>query len=144
MQAEAEKYPLAVSWMGRLLCNLVIEWERVKTSAAKINNGLAEMKRHGPTVVRSLHRLMLDDPRSNGFFNNCLTQGDFLSGVLKQLETAHGREDVVARLEAVRRALLDQAVLFVASDDDDEAKKKAWADSPVCKHAVKENLGREL
>ncbi len=47
---------MAVDWLARLLHNVVFQWERIRTVAAKMENSIAEMKRDGATMVKSVHR----------------------------------------------------------------------------------------
>ncbi len=104
--------------MIRLLNDVVIEWERVRTVAAKMDNSLAEMKRDGSFVLKSAHRLMTNSKDSNLFWNNCLMQQKYLRRILKLLEGEQGRQEVVTQLQDLKASLTKKVVLFVASDFD--------------------------
>ncbi len=43
-------------WLGRLLHGLVFEWKRLRTVAAKMENGMADIKRNGWIMVKAVDR----------------------------------------------------------------------------------------
>ncbi len=84
---------------------------------------------------------MSESQESNGFWNNCLTQQSFLREVLRDLETASGRERLTRQMDEVRRILLESTSVFVGADLEGlEEPEKPWQESPLIMGGRKERV----
>ena len=80
------EYPVAVSWMRKLLYQTKMTGERVKVVATKMENSVAEVKRRASRVVSILMNNILMSEDSNYHSANMIRQQQFLKNLLKKLE----------------------------------------------------------
>ncbi|XP_047134404.1 uncharacterized protein C05D11.1 isoform X1 [Hydra vulgaris] len=104
IKVENEKYTKGVEWLRDILYNLQFAPERLKVVANKILNGVANSKRDGSKVVRTLIKDMIYKKGNNISMNNMVTQGHFLTQLLKNIETSPDK--VINDFENLRALLL--------------------------------------
>lgn len=103
-KVENEKYEKGVRWTRDVLYNLKFSVERVKAVANKMIKDVANHKRNGRRVVSSLLNDILFNEESNVFANNMIRQHDFLTKLIKNLDSSS--EKVLSDMDSLRTCLL--------------------------------------
>ncbi|GFS72170.1 uncharacterized protein C05D11.1 [Nephila pilipes] len=100
LMVEEEKYTKSVDWIREILYQIVFEPARIKSSINKMYADLATLKRKGNSVLKTIIKNLLFVPESNHWTANMLRQSQFLSKLLKTLES--NPNEVVEKLNAIK------------------------------------------
>jgi len=111
LQAEPEKYEVAVHWITKLLFHSKFTAERAKVLATKMENSVSELKRKGSKVVSIMMNAVLFSEKSNHQVSNMIKQQVFLKDLQKRLET--NPNEVIKDLEEVRFHLTKPSNMLV-------------------------------
>ncbi|KOC67604.1 Uncharacterized protein C05D11.1 [Habropoda laboriosa] len=115
-----EKYEKGVQWIKELLYETKLTPDRLKITAAKMVNDVAQVKRRGYKVVINLMQGLLYNKDSNPFNSSMLRQQKFLNNVLDRLNNETGQKEVVSEIESVREILTSpkNMILYIATNVD--------------------------
>ncbi|KAK1127835.1 hypothetical protein K0M31_003327 [Melipona bicolor] len=117
---EMEKYEKGVQWIKELLYETKLTPDRLKITAAKIVNDVAQFKRQGNKVVNDLMQGLIYKKDSNPFVSSILRQQKFLNNILERLNDETGQREIVSEIESVREVLTTpkNMVLYMATNVD--------------------------
>ncbi|XP_014204980.1 uncharacterized protein C05D11.1 [Copidosoma floridanum] len=120
LQLELAKYSKGIQWMKELLYQSQLVAERLKIIATKNINDVAQMKRKEKKVIDDLMTSLLYRKESNNFNVNMLRQHQFLTKMVKELNSPSGGKEVLDELELVRSILTSpkNITLMVAVNAD--------------------------
>ena len=118
LQVLRDNYDLGVQWIHDLMFKTKFTTERVKVIATKVENGIAQLKRSGSTVMMAFLKSLTFGKRNNRHWDNMMSQQKFLKELLKKLncDDEGGKQEVVAALEAVRNIIVSKYAFFVATN----------------------------
>ncbi|TIA96259.1 hypothetical protein E3P94_02416 [Wallemia ichthyophaga] len=102
VKVEKQYYEASIEWLSDLLTGSVFDVERLKVTAAKIQQGLPEQKREGDTVVWAMSTSLMFDSLQQA--NAVLEQSEFNPTVIKRLED--DPKGVISDLEEFRRCVV--------------------------------------
>ncbi|RWS10415.1 uncharacterized protein B4U79_04417 [Dinothrombium tinctorium] len=103
LQVEVEKLEKGVVWLRDLLYQTQFTPERIKIVATRMLNDIAQYKREGYFVVKSLLKAITFNPNSNHWSFNMYRQQTFLKKVLKKCENSP--DEVINALEQLRERM---------------------------------------
>lgn len=120
LQIEIEKYEKGVQWIKELLYETKLTPDRLKITAAKMVNDVAQVKRQGNKVVNDLMKGLIYNKDSNPYTSSMLRQQKFLNNVLERLNNETGQKEIVSEIESVRELLTipKNMVLYMATNVD--------------------------
>jgi len=128
---ENEKYNKAVEWIQDVLFNLQFSAERLKIVANKIINDVANYKRSGRSIVSALMHNISFSKASNTYIVNMIRQHDFLSQMIKDLDS--NQDKVMSGMERLRSSLLlrENYRFYIAGSLSNLPKepRKIWEDT---------------
>lgn len=105
IRAEQAALETAMTWMRRVLFQVVLDPERIKVAATKLLNEVPGYKRSGNAMAAMVGKSMnFSHTDSNHGATAALRQSPFLIRLLRRLAAVP--QDVVAELDACRRAIL--------------------------------------
>ncbi|XP_060831851.1 uncharacterized protein C05D11.1-like [Bombus pascuorum] len=120
LDLEMEKYEKGVQWIKELLYETKLTPDRLKITAAKMVNDVAQFKRQGNKIVNDLMQGLIYNKDSNPYISNMLRQQKFLNNVLERLNDETGQKEVISEIESVREVLTTpkNMVLYMATNVD--------------------------
>ncbi|XP_071875981.1 uncharacterized protein C05D11.1 [Bombus fervidus] len=120
LHLEMEKYEKGVQWIKELLYETKLTPDRLKITAAKMVNDVAQFKRQGNKIVNDLMQGLIYNKDSNPYISNMLRQQKFLNNVLERLNDETGQKEVISEIESVREVLTTpkNMVLYMATNVD--------------------------
>ncbi|XP_076754478.1 uncharacterized protein C05D11.1 [Xylocopa sonorina] len=120
LHLEIEKYENGVQWIKELLYETKLTPDRLKITAAKMVNDVAQVKRNGNKVVHDLMKGLIYNKDSNPYTSSMLRQQKFLNSVLERLNDETGQKEVISEIESVRKILTTpkNMVLYMATNVD--------------------------
>lgn len=110
VKVEKQHYEASIEWLSDLLTGGIFDVERLKVTAAKIQQSLPEQKREGDTVVWAMSTSLMFDSLQQA--NAILEQSDFNPTVIKKLE--EDPQSVVNDLEEFRKYVVQPSGLRVS------------------------------
>lgn len=118
LQVRREKLALGIEWVHDLILRTKFTSDRVKVVTTKVENGIAEVKRSGRSVLMSAVKALTFGRRNNRFWDNVVSQQKFLrETVLAKLNGSdEDKAEVISNLKAVRDILAAKYAVFVATD----------------------------
>ncbi|XP_050485533.1 uncharacterized protein C05D11.1-like [Bombus huntii] len=120
LHLEMEKYEKGVQWIKELLYETKLTPDRLKITAAKMVNDVAQFKRQGNKIVNDLMQELIYNKESNPHISNMLRQQKFLNHVLERLSDETDQKKVISEIESVREVLTTpkNMVLYMATNVD--------------------------
>ncbi|CAK9798548.1 Uncharacterized protein C05D11.1 [Anthophora plagiata] len=120
LHLEIEKYEKGVQWIKELLYETQLTPDRLKITAAKMVNDVAQVKRIGHKVVKDLMYDLMYKNDSNRYNSSMLRQQKFLNNVLDRLNNEVGQKEVLSEIESIRKILTTpkNMVLYMATNLD--------------------------
>ncbi|KAF3427311.1 hypothetical protein E2986_02562 [Frieseomelitta varia] len=120
LHLEMEKYEKGVQWIKELLYETKLTPDRLKITATKIVNDVAQFKRQGNKVVNDLMQGLIYKKESNQFVSSILRQQKFLNNILERLNDETGQKEIISEIESVREVLTTpkNMVLYMATNVD--------------------------
>ncbi|GFR13936.1 uncharacterized protein C05D11.1 [Trichonephila clavata] len=129
LMVEEEKYEKSVDWIREILYQIVFEPARIKSSANKMYADLATLKRKGRSVLKTIIKSLLYVPESNNWTANMLRQSQFLSKLLKTLDS--NPNEVVEKLNAIKESVTKSETMIVhLAANLDNLKQKVQPELP--------------
>ncbi|TIB92302.1 hypothetical protein E3Q18_02533 [Wallemia mellicola] len=110
VKVEKQHYEASIAWLSDLLTGGIFDVERLKVTAAKIQQSLPEQKREGDTVVWAMSTSLMFDSLQQA--NAVLEQSDFNPTVIKKLED--DPQSVVNDLEEFRKYVVQPSGIRVS------------------------------
>ena len=110
VKVEPKYYEQSIEWLSDLFNGTIYDIERLKVTAAKIQQSLPEQKREGDTVAWSMSTTLMFDSLQQA--NAVLEQSEFNPSIVKRLEEEP--ESVVKDLEAFRNYVTQPECLRVS------------------------------
>ncbi|XP_003399672.2 uncharacterized protein C05D11.1 [Bombus terrestris] len=120
LHLEMEKYEKGVQWIKELLYETKLTPDRLKITAAKMVNDVAQFKRQGNKIVNDLMQGLIYKKDSNPYISNMLRQQKFLNNILDRLNDETGQKEVISEIESVREVLTTpkNMILHMATNVD--------------------------
>lgn len=141
IKTDHKKYIRGIQWVIDLLNRTEFTVDRIRVTAAKIVNAVAQAKRNGSSVSKDLLKAVYYQFDSNVRVLSMIHQQRYLSSLLKRLDDANEAKQIIADLNTIRTEILSpkRLSLYIAADwnkiiDQDPTKFNAhW------KNLVKSN-----
>lgn len=131
LKVEKDQYEKAIAWLRDIISNGVFDIERLSVATAKLVQDLPRRKRSAAAAANStVYDMLFDREKSPSIANGLLNTLTNLPQIAEELKTHP--EQVVAKLEELRKRLLDPSLLriSVAGDIMSLAKpRSAWSEN---------------
>lgn len=118
IKTDYKKYIRGIQWAIDLLNNTEFTVERVRVTAAKIANAVAQAKRNGNSVAKDLLKAVYYSNDSNVRKCSMIHQHRFLSALLEKLDKPTETDKIIADLNTIRNEILapNRLSLYIAAD----------------------------
>lgn len=118
LKADHKKYIRGIQWVIDLLNRTEFTVDRIRVTAAKIANAVAQAKRNGNSVSKDLLKAVYYDSNSNVRKCSMIQQQRFLSALLEKLDKPEEAKKIVDSLNSIRKEILhpSRLSLFIAAD----------------------------
>lgn len=120
VQVDPRRYATGVFWIKEILFDTVFIPDRIRVCAAKMANDVAQAKRVGEAMLKSLIKEIVFNEGSNVNMNSILRQHKFLTQVLADLEDPRKMMRIIDDLNEIRSVLArpDNLGIHIAADWD--------------------------
>lgn len=118
LQVEPHKYAKGASWMSEIINKTQFTVNRIRVTAAKMVNDVAQAKRNGNATARALIKAIFYKDGTNMKVVQMMKQYKFLSALLEKLEKPDEAQKIIEDLEKVRGIITrgDSVALHVATN----------------------------
>lgn len=119
LQVEVPKYNRCAQWITEILNQTQFTTDRIRVTAAKMANDVAQAKRNGNSIARTLLKSIYYKPESNVQLVSLVRQQKFLNGIIEKLDSGdEGAQSVIDDLNRVRGILTSgtNVSLHIAAD----------------------------
>lgn len=118
LKTDHKKYIRGIQWVIDLLNNTEFTVERIRVTAAKIANAVAQAKRNGNSVSKDLLKAVFYEGTSNVRKTSMIIQQRFLNSLLEKLDKPDEAKEIVYNLNTIRKEILtpNRLSLYIAAD----------------------------
>lgn len=120
LKSDHKKYIRGIQWVIDLLNHTEFTVDRIRVTAAKIANAVAQAKRNGNSVSKDLLKAVYYNVNSNVRKCSMIQQQRFLNSLLEKLDKPEEAKKIIDDLNTIRKEILhpSRLSLFIAADWD--------------------------
>lgn len=118
LKTDHKKYIRGIQWVVDLLNRTEFTIERIRVTAAKIANAVAQAKRNGNSVSKDLLKAVYYQGNSNVRKCSMIHQQRFLSSLLENLDKPAEAAKIIDDLNTIRKEIMtpNRLSLYIAAD----------------------------
>lgn len=105
LEIEVQKYERGAQWVAEILHQTKFTPERIRVTAAKMANDVAQAKRNGNSIARILLKSIFYKMDANFQMITLVRQHKFLTNVIEKLESPEGAQGIIDDLNRLRAIL---------------------------------------